>query len=70
MAWLLAHLRRRPAPRIDVTGPATTYGQHAGALSPAAVCEIHARQRAGGHWPTAVDRACDPWAGRNQRAGR
>ncbi|MFI2650220.1 hypothetical protein [Micromonospora fulviviridis] len=71
MVRLLARLRRsrRTPQRIDATGPATTYSRHAGALSPAAVREIEARQRAGRHWPAAVDLACDPWAGRNQRGG-
>ncbi|MFI6333058.1 hypothetical protein ACIBBG_32740 [Micromonospora chersina] len=69
MAWLLAHLRRRPTSHMDATGPATSYTEHAGALSAAAVRELQARQRAGHHWPAAVDLACDPWAGRNQRGG-
>lgn len=63
-------LHRQPETHIDATGPATDYASHAGALSPAAVREIEARRRAGSHWPTAVDRACDPWAGRNQRTTR
>lgn len=67
MRWPI--LRRRPAARVDATGPATSYTEHAGALSPAAVRELQARQRAGRHWPAAVDQACDPWAGRNQRGG-
>ena len=69
MVRLLARLRRQPAPPADATGPATTYSHHAGALSRAAVHEIQARQRTGQHWPSAVDRACDPWAGRNQQGG-
>ncbi|WP_319460105.1 hypothetical protein [Micromonospora sp. RTP1Z1] len=67
MIWPFHH---RPEERIDATGPATNYAGHAGALSPAAVREIEARHRAGSHRPTAVDRACDPWAGHNQRGAR
>jgi hypothetical protein len=67
MIWPFHHLRRPPTPHIDVTGPATDYAGHAGSLSPAAVREVEARRRSGARWPTAVDRACDPWAGRNQQ---
>lgn len=67
MTWRI--LRRRNSPPVDLTGPATNYAHQCGALSAAAVREIQARHRAGQHWPTAVDRACDPWTGRNQQGG-